>query len=665
MSPSSGDILEREERSDKQVRPEILALGEFFKDSIRFLSSLLFWKTPAVQAAVAEDQPQDTADEEDSKTDSLTESWAEEMFGDFLKSAVKPIGEILELEHAYNSLISSEGDPSDDQPHSDATVIFMGAQAGGEDPSAIHVGPLAPIDSDDEDRTESAHPSGNSASSGAEDGLGFSEHGGSHGSGDSDGSGGIGDGGSGDGGAGAAADGGASGSDGGTGGSGGTGGGDAGGGTGGTGGTGDGGAGGGTGGSGNGDGGVGDGNGNSGGAGGGTGGTGGTGDGGAGGGTGGTGGTGDGGAGGGTGGTGGTGDGGAGGGTGGTGGAGDGGAGGGTGSGGTGGSGNGDGGVGTGNGNGNGKGNGNGNGGGNGSGGAGGAGGVTVDGGAGAGSGGAVGAGDGQGDPTDSNTAPIAENDEFAIDEGAILTGDVLGDNGAGADFDPDGDALTVSLISGPEDGQLTLNADGTFDYEASADAFDAAAPGDVIEQNFVYQIDDGQGGTAQATATIFVTAVEDGVEIIGGAESDNLTGAGGDDVIYGENGDDVLEGLGGDDILDGGRGDDTLFGGDGADILVGGQGDDILIGELGDDELTGGSGLDTFVLEIGEGVDTILDFDTNHDQLGLVDLGFDDVVIEQDGLDAVVSTTDGDVLAILNNVDATELNETNVVSLN
>ena len=46
---------------------------------------------------MAEDQPQDTPDEEDSETDSLTESWAEEMFGDFLKSAVKPIGEILEL----------------------------------------------------------------------------------------------------------------------------------------------------------------------------------------------------------------------------------------------------------------------------------------------------------------------------------------------------------------------------------------------------------------------------------------------------------------------------------------------------------------------------------------------------------------------------------------
>lgn len=303
---------------------------------------------------------------------------------------------------------------------------------------------------------------------------------------------------------------------------------------------------------------------------------------------------------------------------------------------------------------------------------------------------------------TDSNTSPIAEDDEFSVDEDAILAGNVLADNGAGADIDPDGDILTVSLISGPEDGALTLYADGTFDYQASADAFDAATPGEVIEQSFVYQIDDGAGGTAQATATIFVTAIDDGEAVSGGsggdviygtdggedvidggAGDDEIYGLGGADILYGGNQDDMIDGGGGGDTiyggnnadtLHGGDGDDTIFGGNQNDILVGGDGDDILFGEngadlliggLGDDELTGGRGIDTFVLEIGEGADTILDFDTNQDQLGLVGLGFEDLVIEQDGPDTIISTSDSDILAVLNNVDATELNETNVISMN
>jgi Ca2+-binding RTX toxin-like protein len=60
----------------------------------------------------------------------------------------------------------------------------------------------------------------------------------------------------------------------------------------------------------------------------------------------------------------------------------------------------------------------------------------------------------------------------------------------------------------------------------------------------------------------------------------------------------------GGDDVIDGGAGDDTIFGQEGDDRITGGEGDDTLYG---------GSGADAFIYEnIGDGVDTIKDFDLN-----------------------------------------------------
>ena len=39
-----------------------------------------------------------------------------------------------------------------------------------------------------------------------------------------------------------------------------------------------------------------------------------------------------------------------------------------------------------------------------------------------------------------------------------------------GNDSDPDGDALTAALVSGPAHGRLELNSDGSFDYTPAAD---------------------------------------------------------------------------------------------------------------------------------------------------------------------------------------------------
>ncbi|MDX2215456.1 MAG: choice-of-anchor L domain-containing protein [Oculatellaceae cyanobacterium bins.114] len=80
-------------------------------------------------------------------------------------------------------------------------------------------------------------------------------------------------------------------------------------------------------------------------------------------------------------------------------------------------------------------------------------------------------------------------------------------------------------------------------------------------------------------------------------------------DVINGQGGNDRLEGLSGNDILRGGAGTDTLLGGDG---------DDTLVGNAGSDRLTGGSGSDAFRLRLGDGTDTITDFNITSDRIEL-----------------------------------------------
>lgn len=115
---------------------------------------------------------------------------------------------------------------------------------------------------------------------------------------------------------------------------------------------------------------------------------------------------------------------------------------------------------------------------------------------------------------------------------------------------------------------------------------------------------------------------------VFGSADDELLQGVGGSDRMYGGDGDDVLRGAAGGDHLEGGRGDDLVLGGvgddelagdqgadeldggRGDDRLAGGSGDDQLVGGRGDDRLEGGLGNDTYVIDEGDGHDTIIDTD-------------------------------------------------------
>ena len=116
-----------------------------------------------------------------------------------------------------------------------------------------------------------------------------------------------------------------------------------------------------------------------------------------------------------------------------------------------------------------------------------------------------------------SNTAPVAENDAVATDADNILSGSVLADNGSGADNDPDaGTVLGVIEVNGvaanigqqitlPSGALLTLNADGTFDYDPNG-AFDALPDGDSVTDTFTYTLTDGELVSAPG---IFASEIE------------------------------------------------------------------------------------------------------------------------------------------------------------
>lgn len=92
---------------------------------------------------------------------------------------------------------------------------------------------------------------------------------------------------------------------------------------------------------------------------------------------------------------------------------------------------------------------------------------------------------------------PVAQDDTFTVRGGQTLTGNVT-DN----DSDPDGQALTVALVTDVTNGTLTLGTDGEFTYTPNADFFGT--------DTFEYSVTDTANNTVTATATITVTDVPD-----------------------------------------------------------------------------------------------------------------------------------------------------------
>lgn len=98
------------------------------------------------------------------------------------------------------------------------------------------------------------------------------------------------------------------------------------------------------------------------------------------------------------------------------------------------------------------------------------------------------------------NDAPIAADDAFVTDEDMPLAIDPLGV--LANDSDVEGSPLTAALVTGPTNGAVTLNADGSFSYTPSA-GFSGL-------DTFTYKVSDGELESGEATVTISVNAVND-----------------------------------------------------------------------------------------------------------------------------------------------------------
>ncbi len=121
---------------------------------------------------------------------------------------------------------------------------------------------------------------------------------------------------------------------------------------------------------------------------------------------------------------------------------------------------------------------------------------------------------------TVTNPTPTANDDALSGTENASLSGNVItDDNGSGIDSDPDGDALTVSLVNGvlanvgsnvtgTNGGTFNIASDGSYTFNPGSD-FDYLGVGQTVTTQVTYTITDGTA-TDSATVTVTVTGTND-----------------------------------------------------------------------------------------------------------------------------------------------------------
>lgn len=99
------------------------------------------------------------------------------------------------------------------------------------------------------------------------------------------------------------------------------------------------------------------------------------------------------------------------------------------------------------------------------------------------------------------NSPPVAVNDVYETKENTTLT--VAPEEGVlDNDTDSNNEPLTAIQVSGPANGSLTLNSDGSFTYAPNKDYFGS--------DSFTYKANDGAADSETATVTITVQQVQE-----------------------------------------------------------------------------------------------------------------------------------------------------------
>ncbi|NNF97161.1 MAG: tandem-95 repeat protein, partial [Halobacteria archaeon] len=98
------------------------------------------------------------------------------------------------------------------------------------------------------------------------------------------------------------------------------------------------------------------------------------------------------------------------------------------------------------------------------------------------------------------NDAPVANNDAFIVNEGSTTTLDLAGND---IDVDDGLDLTSINIVSGPTNGAITVNADGTVDYTHNGS--------ETLADSFSYTILDNSSAVSNTgTVNITVTPVND-----------------------------------------------------------------------------------------------------------------------------------------------------------
>jgi Ca2+-binding RTX toxin-like protein len=245
---------------------------------------------------------------------------------------------------------------------------------------------------------------------------------------------------------------------------------------------------------------------------------------------------------------------------------------------------------------------------------------------------------------TPTNQPPVANPDSATTAQNTAVT--LEASTLLANDTDADGDSLSLTGVSNPVNGSVTVS-NGNVIFTPSTNFTGNAS--------FDYSISDGKGGTSSANVSVAVGGIQ-----TGGIGDDTLTGTEGNDSLNGRRGNDSLIGNAGNDTLIGGNGKDFLVGSAGDDLLDGGNNSDTLRGGLGNDILTGGNRQDIFVFADGEGIDTINDFELGTDKIGLTEgLTFGNLSFA--GNEILIGS---DVLAVLTGVNTNTLTASNFVTV-
>ena len=113
------------------------------------------------------------------------------------------------------------------------------------------------------------------------------------------------------------------------------------------------------------------------------------------------------------------------------------------------------------------------------------------------------------------NQPPVANDDAFVGHEDETIDGtvNVLADNGAGVDSDPEGDEFSVSAFEAVSalGAAVDITSTGALSYDpTSAVGAQAIAQGETADDTFTYTIQDAPGGEGVGTVTVTLTGAND-----------------------------------------------------------------------------------------------------------------------------------------------------------